>query len=368
MPELPHDHTPAPVRKKRGAVFIVIVASIVVHLLAGGVLAVIKITEVLQKEPEFEAPPMEAVKPPPPPPPPPPTTKRTQKSMPRPQPLAAQNPQNMDIPTIKIDRDNLNMLSGRGFGGGLGQIGGGVMDSITSINFFGMESSGGNVAIIFDATWSGGDVFKTTSEELIKTIAQVETAAGAHLAVIYYGGGKGGHRGLSSNPELAVKSDFWYPRGVKDGWLRAGDAALQKIVTELRKFQDIEPKDARVKKFEDYEKDEDKFFVLKTNYWGAYHEALSLQPPPDTVYMIVEPGIAFKNLDNVEKAKKVWEEAGRSKPTNTKIIFVAVSRDDMKEGDSLYEASASMLNFLHGDRLSEKEIREQIIIPKKKNR
>lgn len=133
----PH-HLP-PVKKKRGAVFIVIAVSIAVHLLAGGVLAVIKITEVLKKEAEFEAPPLEAVKPPPPPPPPPPTTTRTQKSMPRPQPLAAQNPLNLDVPTIEIDRTNLNMLSGRGFGGGLGSIGGGVLDTanlnITSFGF-----------------------------------------------------------------------------------------------------------------------------------------------------------------------------------------------------------------------------------------
>jgi hypothetical protein len=124
-------------RKKRGAVFIVIAASIGIHLLAGGVLAVIKITEVIRATPDFEAPPVEVVKPPPPPPPPPPTTMRTQKSMPRPQPLAAQNPQNLDIPAIEIDRSNLNMLSGRGFGGGLGKIGGGVLESfnITSFGF-----------------------------------------------------------------------------------------------------------------------------------------------------------------------------------------------------------------------------------------
>ncbi len=139
MSESDHPNHLPPARKKRGAVFIVIVISIAVHLLAGGVLAVIKITEVLKKEADFEAPPLEAVKPPPPPPPPPPTTSRTQKSMPRPQPLAAQNPLSLDVPTIEIDRSNLNMLSGRGFGGGLGSIGGGVLDTanfnITSFGF-----------------------------------------------------------------------------------------------------------------------------------------------------------------------------------------------------------------------------------------
>lgn len=120
----------------------VIMVSVGVHLLAGALLAVIKITEVLQKEPEFEAPPLEAVEPPLPPPPPPPTTRTTQKSMPRPQPLAAQNPQNLDVPTIEIDRTNLNMLSGRGFGGGLGTIGGGVLDTANfNISAFGIDQA-----------------------------------------------------------------------------------------------------------------------------------------------------------------------------------------------------------------------------------
>ena len=131
----PNYPTNMPARKKRGAVFIVIVASISAHLLVGGVLAVIKVAEVLQKEPEFEAPPLEAVEPPPPPPPPPPTTKRTQKSMPRPQPLAAQDPQNMEVPSIEIDQSNINMLSGRGFGGGLGSVGGGVLESFNLTSF-----------------------------------------------------------------------------------------------------------------------------------------------------------------------------------------------------------------------------------------
>lgn len=51
-------------KKKRSAVFIVIVVSIAVHVLAGMGLAAVKIIEVLQPEPEFEAPPIVEVKPP----------------------------------------------------------------------------------------------------------------------------------------------------------------------------------------------------------------------------------------------------------------------------------------------------------------
>ena len=55
-------------KKKRGAVFIVVVASIVVHALGLGALGVMKIVETVAAPPEFEAPPVVANKPPPLPP------------------------------------------------------------------------------------------------------------------------------------------------------------------------------------------------------------------------------------------------------------------------------------------------------------
>ena len=354
-----HDHNPAPIKKKRGTLFIVIVASIAVHLLAGGVLAVIKITEVLQKEAEFEAPPLEAVEPPPPPPPPPPTTQRTQKSMPRPQPLAAQNPQNMDVPAIEIDRSNLNMLSGRGFGGGLGDIGGGVMDSITSIEFFGMESSGGSVAILFDCTWSGADVFDEASEELIKTIKQVDKTAGTQLAVIYFGGGEGGHRkGPKSKEDL--EKDFWYPRGVDDGWLASGDPALKKIVRQLRDVQD-DKKGTKVRKYKEYLANDKAFFIVLTNLWGALNEAYSLRPPPNTVYLIVEPRVAFRGV--IEKAFERFDKFGRKRPANTKVVVIATAKKgELEEGGKFYEDTVTAVNLLNGGNLSEKEI-EDLFVP-----
>lgn len=187
-----HEEFPpnAVVKKKRGAVFIVVVASVAAHLLAGGVLAVIKITEVIQKEAEFEAPPLEAVEPPPPPPPPPPTTKRTQKSMPRPQPLAAQNPQNLDIPAIEIDKSRLNMLSGRGFGGGLGSIGGGVLDTF-NMDFFGHSMSGNNVVFVIDMSGSmvkkerGLEGYETVANEVTKAVGEMQ---GVKFNVVAFGG------------------------------------------------------------------------------------------------------------------------------------------------------------------------------------
>lgn len=361
MPRPGHNTSDAPVKKKRGAIFIVVVASVAAHLLAGGVLAVIKITEVLKKEPEFEAPPLEAVEPPPPPPPPPPTTQRTQKSMPRPQPLAAQNPQNMNVPAIEIDNSNLNMLSGRGFGGGLGDIGGGVMDSITSIEFFGMESSGGDVAILFDATWSGAGVFPEASEELIKTIKQVDKAQGARLAVIYFGGNAGGHVRLKN--EDGLDKDWWYPRDVKDGWLSAGDPALKKIMKELERVGE-NIKKARVKKYKDYLNNEDAFFVLGTNYFGALNEAYRLKA--DTVYLIVEPGIAFPNVSRVEDAFGRFDDWGRNKPAQTKVIFIATARKgQLDEGGKRYDSTMRALELANGGNLSEKEKRDLLVVVEK---
>ena len=136
---VPHDDhelgQPLRSKKKRSAVFIVIVVSIAVHLLGLGGLAAIKIIEVLQPEPEFEAPPIVEIKTPPPPPPPPPTSKRAQRSLPRPQPLAARNPQNMSVPAIELTQSNLSIGGGRGFGGGLGDLGGAVADSLRITSF-----------------------------------------------------------------------------------------------------------------------------------------------------------------------------------------------------------------------------------------
>lgn len=359
LDSVPENHLP-PVRKKRGAIFIVIVVSIAVHLLAGSILAVIKITEVLKNEAEFEAPPLEAVTPPPPPPPPPPTATRTQRSMPRPQPLAAQNPMNMEVPVIEIDRSNMNMLSGRGLGGGLGSIGGGVMDSITSIKFFGMESSGGNVAILFDATHSGAGVFPVASEELIKTIQQVNSAAGAQLAVIYFGGKEGGHVVLRNKE--GIKKDFWYPRDVKDGWLSAGDPAFKKIINELRSVQE-NPNRAKVGTFAQYQENENAFFLLGTNYWGALNEAYNLKPPPDTVYLIVEPRIAFPGVGQVEKAFERFKEYGRNRPSGTKVIFIVTAPDShMQPGKPLYDSTVRALELISGGSLTEKEIKDSLVM------
>jgi hypothetical protein len=137
-------------KKKRQSTIVMIVAvSVVVHIIGLGGLAVIKIVEAINL-PEFEAPPVEALKPPPPPPPPP-TVKRTQRSMPRPPPLAAKNPKNINIPMVQLNAADLNIASGRGTGGGFGEIGGGAMDALRITSFgFDQQLPGTLTGILYD--------------------------------------------------------------------------------------------------------------------------------------------------------------------------------------------------------------------------
>ena len=179
-------------KKKRSAVFIVILASIAVHVLAGLGLAAVKIIEVLQPEPEFEAPPVVEMKPPPPPPPPPPTSKRAQRSLPRPQPLAVKNAQNTSVPAIEMNDANLTVGGGRGFGGGLGSLGGAVADSLR-ISFFGVESDIYDVVFVVDMSGSmvleqrGLEGFRKVVDELVESLEGMERGAGTFNVIAFSG-------------------------------------------------------------------------------------------------------------------------------------------------------------------------------------
>lgn len=157
-----------------------IVASVAIHVLGLGVFGVIKIVETISPPPEFVAAPVEAIKPPPPPPPPPPSTKRATRSLPRPQPLVAQNPRNLSLPAIEMNQSDLTIGGGRGFGGGLGDLGGAVADSIR-ISFFGRElAEAQDMMFIVDISGSmvqyerGVDGYKTVVQELVKTLDMIK--------------------------------------------------------------------------------------------------------------------------------------------------------------------------------------------------
>jgi len=313
---LPHNEQnlgkPLRSRKKRSAVFIVIVASIAVHVLAGLGLAAVKIIEVLQPEPEFEAPPVVEMKPPPPPPPPPPTTKRSQRSLPRPQPLAVKNAQNTNVPAIEMNDANLTVGGGRGFGGGLGALGGAVADSLR-ISFFGMESTGSNIVVLLDCSWSGAGVFDKTRRELLKTMDAMKGSSEARLSVIYFGGHTAGQiaRG-GKNKTDPTKSDFWYPKGVPSRkWIEPATSNGAKYFESIRKeLKAINPKSpkAKVKMYKDLRGQKGAFFVLGTQYWGALNAAYGLKPAPATIYFMVEPGVAFPSVAAVKQTFAIFQK------------------------------------------------------------
>lgn len=339
-------------RKKRGVVFIVVIASIAIHLLAGGILAVIKITEVLKKEAEFEAPPVQAVKPPPPPPPPPPTAQRTQKSMPRPAPLVAQNPQDMAVPAIEIDRSQVNMLSGRGFGGGLGEIGGGVIETFSSFRFYGMEASGSNFAVIMDMSGSAKAVFADISRELIKTLDAIQ-GQNANFMLIFFGGREGGRpkegkdfRGL----------DFWYPTGVSGTeWLSGSGNAIRRLRNQLQSA--VASGSSTQGGSADGMGEAGFFFRQGTQFWGALDAAFSLDPPPDSVFLLVEPRVAFQDTRFTQMSYGWYQKFGKPKPANTKV-YVVLSTP--KSAGANMDSIRLMVNLLNGGKLNDKKIDELI--------
>lgn len=96
-------------------------------------------------------------------------------------------------------------------------------------------------------------------------------------------------------------------------------------------------------------------FKWGTNYWGALNTAYKMIPAPDTIYLIVEPTIAFPNEQTVRKSYQVFQRYGLPKPENTTINFVVGRAVEDKK------AMKVMLNLLHGGGLSPRQIRERLI-------
>ncbi|CAA6691616.1 MULTISPECIES: hypothetical protein [unclassified Lentimonas] len=360
---LPHNEhalgKPLNTRKKRGTVFMVIAITVIVHVLGLGGLAAIKIIEVLSPEPEFEAPPVVEMAKPPPPPPPPPTTKRSQKSLPRPQPLAAQNPQNMSVPAIVMEESDVAF--GRGFGGGLGELGGGIMDRV-DVSFFGIEG-GNNIVILLDRTGSGSNVFSRTRAELLKTIDSMKDSMFARLAVIYFGGKDAGMRGIPAKGQKQkdpTKFDFWWPKGIKrDTWLSPGGSGVATLVKELQRINP-KAKGAIIESQRQLGK-KGGAFILGTQYWGALNSAYKLEPAPDTIYFMVEPNVAFPSTDIVKQSYALFKKFGVSRPENTKVIFIIGNdRNDVKSMQPLN----MMVNLINGGDLSPNELRKLIVFTK----
>lgn len=311
--------------KKRSVIFIVIAVSLGVHIFAGGILAVIKITEILRQEVDFEAPVIDLVMPPPPPPPPPPTTTRTQKSMPRPQPLAAQNPLSLDVPKIEIDRSNMNMLSGRGFGGGLGKIGGGVMDAITSISLFGTQVTTGGLAVILDISGSAHDY-------LAEAIAEVDrNFSDAPMVLVVGCGMSDGNvtikKGVVPGKPRIVPYNSRGSNKEYDSFERSGPGQLEQFFRKLGKDKG----DEEVRAMRAYFKKRNNLYllyggdVLATNFAFDY---LLEEKSVDTIYWFAD------FADEIDKGE-IKSLTGNLTRDRVKVIahnfFGKPVREDVKE-------------------------------------
>jgi hypothetical protein len=139
-------------------------------------------------------------------------------------------------------------------------------------------------------------------------------------------------------------------------WFSANSREADSMVAQL-KGVDPSAKTSKVKIAGQLNK-EGAFFVLGTQYWGAFNEAFSLDPAPDTIYFMVEPSIAFPNSGLVKQSFAVAKKYGLQKPEKTKIYFVVGGpKSSVKDKKALY----LMVNLMHGGRLSQREIDKLII-------
>ncbi len=328
----------------------VVVVSVGLHVLALVIFGTYKIVEsVMREEQTFEAPeileapeevPVYEVN----------LEQRNQSSAPpRPNPIVVDSP-DVTIPALDID---VNIANSSSYGRGTGGMGTGVSEMremvIAELDFFGAKATGNNIVMILDATHSGANIFNETRSELFKTLEQMKGTT-AQYAVIYFGGRTAGHIVGKMNVD-PTKADFWYPRGVPDRkWLEPESKDTERIIEQL---EGIDPKSpaAKVKFAKDLKKPE-QFFVLGTQYWGAVNDAFRMKPAPDTIFLMVEPEVAFPDLKKTKASLEWFEKHGRRKPSETTIQFIIGGKP---KGDTL-KGLRYMVNALNGGDLSDAEI------------
>jgi len=337
----------------RGILSLVLIISVGLHVLGLVVFGVVRIAqEVMREPPTFEAPPLTA--PEEPPPPPQRLEQRNQESSPpRPNPITVETDQNIDLPALDIDV-NVDSSSGYGRGGiGSGMGGGQIREMSLDLEFFGASASGSKVVMILDCTWSGATIFEQTRSEFLDTLEQMKGIETAQFAVIYFGGRTAGHvTPKDDNMRIdPTDGDYWFPRGIPDRkWIEPDSRYAERIIEELK---EVDPgnEDSKVKFADDLGK-KDAFFVLGTQYWGAINAAFRMRPAPDTIFFMVEPGIAFPNMAKTKKSWEWFREHGRDKPAESSVHFIMAG----KPGGETYKAMRWMVNQINGGDLSESEV------------
>lgn len=325
----------------------VLMVSLILHIVAIIIFGTIKfVSEVLREETVFEAAPIEQpeyqV-----------NIQQRTKSTPPPRPpaIAVNRPSDLDVPALDIDLNvESSAVYGRsagGFGGGLA----GVRDMAVDVNFFGASASGTNFAVLMDMTQSGRGVFEATRAELLKTLKTIKSS-NANFMLIYFGGRDAGH--VAGTKDF-TKSDFWFPRGISGRrWLEGSGGDINKIVREL---EAVNIRDQSTYTGSAAKMDEGGiFFRLGTQYWGAMNAAFSLNPPPSTVFFLVEPRIALPNVNTVKRSWEWYGKFGKRKPRETEVHFIV----GKPKKDVNVEAVELMVNLIHGGNLSQNKIESLI--------
>lgn len=338
------------------ALWLVVAVSLGVHILGLVVFGAFRIIEsVIREDQVFEAPPIEEVRQEQPE-----YTvnleQRNQSSAPpRPNPITVDSP-DVTMPALNID---LNVANTSSYGRGSGRLGSGsgLSDmremAIADLNFFGAEATGSHIVMILDATWSGARIFNKAREEVFKTIDQMRGTA-AQFALIYFGGGIAGHI-VGSMDVDPTKTDYRFPSGIPARkWLTADSSETERIIEQLNRVDPGSP-ESKVRSVSDITKPE-QFFVTRTQFWGAINAAFSMQPAPDTVFFMVEPGVAFPNPTRARESYDWFRKYGRRKPAETSVQFI-IGR--MPTGEVL-DGLRYMVNELNGRGLDESEIDKRI--------
>ena len=278
--------------------------------------------------------------------------------MARPDPIVAQNPLNLTVPQVKVAQSDIVIgASGRG-GGGFGEIGGGMPE--VGIEFFGALASGERIAFLFDITLSAeGPVFEQNRREFISTIETMKHTSFGQFALIYFAGRVGGGQlGLHPNPRLGqdrnpIRSDFRLPdvqTRHSPEWIDPDDPIVDAIFKELREAR------GRAQSMSE-SRAQGGFFVLGTQYHGALHSALSMRPQPETIYFMVEPNVAFPNVDQVRRTFELYRQRGGARFGNVPIqVILGTSANRVNDMAALRLA----VNTLNGGNLTDEGINERL--------
>jgi hypothetical protein len=198
---------------------------------------------------------------------------------------------------------------------------------------------------------SGWGVFKSTQQELLKTLRTIKSG-NANFMLIFFGGRDAGH--VVGNKDF-TDSDFWYPSAVSGRkWLSGSGSDINKVIREI---QSVEP--GNRSSWTGSKKDMKKggiFFRLGTQYWGALNAALEMNPPPSTVFLVVEPRIGLPNVQTVQRAWEWYEKFGKRKPRETEVHLIV----GKPKKNTNVEAAELMVDLINGGNLSDKKKRDLI--------